>query len=212
MRCWPRCGLYYLVGATRRVARDGLEICAKDEAFAFPITIIGKTAACFVTVCAYDSRCIFGTVVDGEMRPNALGRIVEDEWLRTSEVRSYVDLDLFALMPNHIHGIILMRDERRSRDLAKVSKSPTLAAGSLGAIIGQFKSKVTKRVRGLQGASDARICQRNYFESVIRSEKILNEAREYIVSNPARWQEFRGSDDIIVEFGRPASSPLPVGE
>ena len=70
-------------------------------------------------------------------------------------------------------------------------QSPTLRSGSLGAIIGQFKSTVTRRAKSLKATSDSPVWQRNYFEHVIRNEESLNDIRKYNVENPARWADDR---------------------
>jgi REP element-mobilizing transposase RayT len=67
-----------------------------------------RWAAYFVTLCTEDHQCLFGKVVRGRMHPNAYGRIVVEEWHRTAEVRDEVRLDAFVVMPNHVHGIILL--------------------------------------------------------------------------------------------------------
>jgi len=64
--------------------------------------------AYYVTICTQEKACRFGAVVAGEMQLNALGEIVRDEWLRTAAVRPQVVLDVFVVMPNHLHGIIMI--------------------------------------------------------------------------------------------------------
>jgi putative transposase len=65
-------------------------------------------AAYFVTVCAHDRRCLFGTVRRGRMRLNDVGLIVSEEWRRSETMREEVVLDAFVVMPNHLHGIICL--------------------------------------------------------------------------------------------------------
>ena len=67
-----------------------------------------QAGAYFVTIVTHDRECLFGEVVDGQMRLNPFGEIVREEWFRTAVVRPYVMLapDEFVVMPNHIHGII----------------------------------------------------------------------------------------------------------
>jgi len=67
-----------------------------------------QPGAYFVTICTHDRACLFGAVVDGEMRLNEMGEIVREEWFRTAYMRPYVQLNdhEFVIMPNHIHGII----------------------------------------------------------------------------------------------------------
>ena len=59
----------------------------------------------FVTICTYNHECIFGNIIDGEMRLNAYGSLVESEWMKTPKVRRNVSLDAFVIMPNHLHSI-----------------------------------------------------------------------------------------------------------
>ena len=72
--------------------------------------------AYFVTVCAHDRACLFGDLVNGDMRLNDAGKIVWDEWLRTGDIRSNVELDVFVVMPNHFHAIVCLSNEPRRGD------------------------------------------------------------------------------------------------
>ena len=63
-----------------------------------------------MTICVHDRECLFGEIENGEMVLNDMGRIVAEEWRRTETVRSNVITDEFIVMPNHIHGIILITD------------------------------------------------------------------------------------------------------
>ena len=147
----------------------------------------------FITICTQERICHFGSIQDGQVHLNANGQLVEGEWLRTAIVRRNVVLDAFTVMPNHFHGIIVLIDQAKA-DSPTVSDEQTLARrltgpapGSLGAIIAQFKSMVTKQINRLPETSSFFAWQRNYFERVIRSEDELNQPREYIATNPMRW-------------------------
>jgi len=70
--------------------------------------------AYFITICTQGRECLFGQVVDGEMRVNALGDIVRAEWKKTAALRAEIELGPYAVMPNHFHGIIWMIDDRCS--------------------------------------------------------------------------------------------------
>ena len=151
-----------------------------------------QAGAYFVTVVARNRECLFGEVVDGEMRLNALGEIVRDEWLQSPTVRPDVDLDVFLVMPNHLHGIIVLTNHTvgATRRVAPTPGRPRgPIPGSIGAIVGQFKSAVTKRINAARGASGALLWQRNYYEHVIRTEDELNRIGQYILDNPACWAE-----------------------
>jgi hypothetical protein len=69
-----------------------------------------RTGAYFVTICAWQRECLFGAIVDGAMVLNDAGRIVVDEWERTPDFRPHVELDVYSIMPNHFHAIIVIHD------------------------------------------------------------------------------------------------------
>lgn len=71
----------------------------------------------FVTICTKNRETFFGDVAgDNKMILNNLGRIVVDEWIKTPQIRKNVKLGEFIIMPNHIHGIIII-DNGDGRDL-----------------------------------------------------------------------------------------------
>ena len=141
----------------------------------------------YITICTYNKKDAFGDVKYGKMILNNYGKIVDEEWIKTKEIRKNIDLDDYVIMPNHFHGIIIINSSvGATRRVAPTKVKSTLQAGSLGAIIGQFKSKVTKRIRssGLENFK----WQRNYYEHIIRNEQDLYRIRTYIQKNPLRWE------------------------
>ncbi len=66
----------------------------------------------FVTICTHDHKCTLGEIINGEMQLNEIGKIAEEEWLRTAIIRPDIQLDLYVIMPNHIHGIIVLNEGR----------------------------------------------------------------------------------------------------
>ena len=88
----------------------------------------------FVTICTQNNECVFGEVINEEMRLNKYGKIVKDEWLKTREIRSNVMLDEYIVMPNHLHGIILIIDDVFVGAIRRVA--PTAhPAGTRGALL-----------------------------------------------------------------------------
>jgi putative transposase len=160
----------------------------------------------FVTICTRNRECLFGEIVDGEMRLSSIGEIVAEEWQKTPDIRPNVVLDEWVIMPNHLHGIIVIL-EPRDRTVVETSRQPVvetsrrdvstttptttprLKAGSLGAIIGQIKSVCTKRIWAA-GHTGFR-WQSRFYDHIIRDEGALQRIREYIVNNPANWAEDR---------------------
>jgi putative transposase len=153
-----------------------------------------QTGAYFVTICSWNRECIFGDILDGDIRLNEFGQIVKKEWLQTGDIRHNLELDEFIIMPNHIHGIIVLNDivgatRRVARNWAIHRIAPTLQSNSIGSIIGQFKSIVSKQINLIRNTPGFPVWQRNYYEHIIRNEDELNRVREYIINNPLQWAD-----------------------
>lgn len=153
-----------------------------------------KSGVYFVTICTYQKMKLFGRVDDGEMSLSMVGELACEEWQQIAQSRSSVHLDYYVVMPNHLHGLVIIEETHdrgiQSSDSATLLKRiNTLQAGSLGAIIGQFKAAVSRRVRSEPMDHEQPIWQRNYHEHIVRDETSLNEIRRYIMENPARWRE-----------------------
>ena len=146
----------------------------------------------FVTICAYRFKSLFGRMVNGNVQLNSLGRLAEEEWKRTALVRPSVDVDLFVVMPNHLHGLLSISKGKSEQNPVHTA---TMRANSLGSIIAQFKSKVTKRSKSLANPRSLPIWKRNYYDHIVRNERSLERIRNYIIENPARWSEDRFYSD-----------------
>jgi REP element-mobilizing transposase RayT len=144
--------------------------------------------AYFVTICTRDREYLFGDIADGVMRLSPLGRIARQEWIRTHDVRPDVVPDAFVVMPDHVHGILLLTSDGREavRHPARVGAAGP-RSGSVAAIVGQFKSVVTKRINARRGTPRGVVWQRGYYERVIRGRTALARIRQYMADNPARW-------------------------
>ena len=159
-----------------------------------------QSGAYFLTICTYRRTLLFGKISSGRMAHNALGAIVRESWLSIADWRSNLSLDQFVVMPNHVHGIILVGDKGKTGMSPVISESRPenpgkLTSDSLGTVVGQFKGVVTKRANRQSLAPASRIWQRNFYEHIIRDEDSLNMIRAYIVENPLRWSE----DSLYVE-------------
>jgi len=151
-----------------------------------------QEGAYFITICIHNRKCILGEIIDNEVRLNNWGKVVESEWLQTPILRPYVALDAYVVMPNHFHAIFFLQDQNRAtqRVAPTQTKTPTgPKPASVGAIIGQLKSQLTKRLNSTGRKSKEPFWQRNYYEHVIRDEADLNRIREYVQNNPVRWLE-----------------------
>jgi putative transposase len=81
----------------------------------------------FITLCCYDRQCLFGHIQNGEMTLNQFGQIARDEWIKSAQIRSEIKLHQFVVMPNHIHGIVEIKNGARGRgDRLVAQKSITI--------------------------------------------------------------------------------------
>lgn len=156
-----------------------------------------QEGAYYVTVCAGDRACVFGDVRDGKMVLNGAGKMVADNWERLPERFPNIGMDEFIVMPDHMHGVIVIvgaplvgaLDNGRA---GTMQRAAIKVAPTLGQIIGAFKSITTDEyIRNVKENNwlpfNEHLWQRNYYERVIRDEHEMNRAREYIVNNPAEW-------------------------
>lgn len=153
-----------------------------------------------VTICSHDREHLFGDVTGGRMILNSFGDIVAQEWLRTATVRAYVELDEWIVMPNHMHGIVVLityrvgptrRVAHPARDGTRTAARRGPAAGSLGAIVGQFKSAAARRINVLRESPGVPMWQRSFHDRIVRDPAALQRIRGYIRANPAAWAEDR---------------------
>ena len=151
----------------------------------------------FVTICSHEKRCLFGKVLNDAVVLSALGRLVNEHWLAIPRHYPHISLDQYIVMPNHLHGILMIVQETGGS-----SASPThgmqasVQGGSsiksrmqpITRVIGDFKSGVTREFRKSNPTWQGQIWQRGFYDRVIRDERDLHEIREYIVFNPLKWE------------------------
>jgi len=81
-----------------------------------------QPGAYFITICTHNMQCLFGEIVDGEIMMNEFGELVKTEWQKTCIIRPNIVIDAFVIMPNHLHGILIINDDFCCRDtLQRVS-------------------------------------------------------------------------------------------
>lgn len=143
----------------------------------------GSPGAYFVTIAVKDRSNLLGRLEANAIILSKAGQIAKECWEQIPDHFSQAELDAFIVMPDHLHGIVWVKDVGASQDnvgarhASPLSKRPRGAAkGSLGAIIGSYKSAVSRKL-------GEAIWQRNYYERVIRDDRELEEARNYIVFN-----------------------------
>jgi len=154
-----------------------------------------QPGAYFITIVTYQRDCLFGEIVNEEMILNEYGNIVDDCWCAIPEHFPNVELGGYMVMPNHVHGIIVINDRADTNVSARrgtIYRAPTEqfgkpVIGSIPTIIRTFKSAVTRRIGRELNATG--IWQRNYYEHVIRNHEDWDRIHRYIESNPSMWAE-----------------------
>jgi len=171
----------------------------------------------FVTLCARGHASLFGDITNGEMVLNDVGEMVREEWIRSIDIRKEMNLDKWVIMPNHIHGVVVISpvganggspinetitavnandvspkttdNTTRAHSHAPLRKPKfSLKPKTIGSFVAGFKSITTKRINQINKAPGRSIWQRNYYEHIIRDEHELNKIRRYIINNPPQWE------------------------
>ena len=162
--------------------------------------------AYFVTICARHRECLFGEIVNGEIVLNEYGKIAEQCWNDMPNYYDNIALDAFIIMPNHFHGIIFITDNvdnvdnvRAIRELPRQRQDELPRQQQkqrqqqrrkmlLPKIVGRFKMNSAKQINQMRNTPGISVWQRNYYEHIIRNDKSLENIRNYIINNPAKWQ------------------------
>ncbi|WP_055074108.1 transposase [Pseudanabaena sp. 'Roaring Creek'] len=134
-----------------------------------------QSGAYFVTICTFQRQHLFGEINNGEMQLNVTGQIVFAIWQKIPQHLPNVELDEFILMPDHLHGIIVISEQYEN-------------SHSLATIIQNFKSTSTRKINKINQNSGVSIWQRNYYERIIRSDQELHNLGQYILTNPQNWK------------------------
>jgi putative transposase len=156
---------------------DRKSIRLKEYNYSFP-------GEYFVTICTYNRECIFGDVIDEEILLSQSGEIVRNTWNDLPNHNHAIELDTFIVMPNHIHGIIIIHDIEVG---AGSEPAPTEKRHGLPEIIRQLKTFSSLRINRIRNTVGNPVWQRSYYEHIIRDDKDLNNIRDYIVNNPIQW-------------------------
>lgn len=134
-----------------------------------------QEGAYFVTICTFQREYLFGEIdAEGVMGLNVYGKIVMTQWARLPQHYPHVELDTFVVMPNHVHGIVVLSDKGTKKH-------------GLSEIIRGFKTYSARRINDSRGTLGTPIWQRSFHDEIIRGETALNRIRQYIQTNPAQW-------------------------
>jgi len=180
--CTRRCRWRYICTALRRGNLRIESIRLKGYNYSTP-------GGYFITINVQDRECVFGEISDGKVQLFPAGEIARRCWAEIPDHFPTVELDVFIVMPNHVHGIITIVEPENTpgrvvacnvSTISNAGKSPY--RGSLAVIIRSYKSAVTKlcRENGYRDFS----WQSRFYDRIIRDERELQNIRDYIINNP----------------------------
>ncbi|HTY36592.1 MAG TPA: transposase [Bacteroidota bacterium] len=160
----------------------------------------------FVTICTKSRVNFFGVVEHKTMRLSQAGKIAGACWMEIPEHHDHVVLDEFIVMPNHVHGILVLISECSRSDVAcnvtatvggSFMSAISPKQGSLGSIVRSYKSAVANQCHRI-GLDDFQ-WQPRYHDHIIRDHNELSRIRAYIRNNPGKWSS-RNPEPISIEM------------
>src|SRR3990172_2952188 len=167
-----------------------------------------STVYYYVTICTKDRESVFGNVADGKMALTGIGNFARRYWLEIPEHFQNVELNEFIIMPNHIHGIIIIENQHCRDAIHGVSTTdsggitrahnPMLSENSLSKIIRWYKGRCTFEINKIQNTIHF-AWQSRFYDHIIRNEKSLQKIREYIHYNPLKWDIDENNPDFLEE-------------
>ncbi len=149
-----------------------------------------RSGAYFVTICTRNRECLFGEIIDGQMVLNDAGGIVQAAWDDLPNHYADVELDECVVMPNHVHGIVVIVGAglKPAPTTPPAPTTGTIKRHGLPEIIRAWETFSARRIHRIRKTPGAKLWQRNYWERVIRNESEYNRIREYIRNNTSQWK------------------------
>jgi putative transposase len=159
----------------------------------------GSNGAYFITICTQNRDHFFGHVIAAEMRLNEIGLLAERHWKNIPKHFPYIELGNFVVMPNHIHGIIIMNksvetlhcnvSNPNNKNITAADKNKQLSliapkSGSISSVIRSYKSFVSKTAKMIQPDFG---WQPRFYDHIIRNADSFNNIQNYIQNNPQDW-------------------------
>jgi REP element-mobilizing transposase RayT len=150
-----------------------------------------EPGAYYVTICVLGRERILSRVRAGQVDVLEAGAIVEQVWQSLPAHFDHVTLDAFVVMPDHVHGIVVLSDSFKSPKKPATQRANGTQPGSLAAIVQNFKSVSARRINQARGTSGRRVWQEDYYEHIVRDADDMDRIRRYIAANPSRWHDHR---------------------
>ena len=162
----------------------------------------GKNGAYFITICIHNKEFLFGEVVEknnhAKFKANKLGELAEIYWLEIVKQFPYVELGNFVIMPNHVHGILIINKPVETRFIASLLNTSSSSSGvipdnknpmlnnSISRIIRWYKGRCSFEIRKIKKEFS---WQSRFYEHIIKDSESFEKIQDYILKNPQTWKE-----------------------
>ncbi|MBI5408742.1 MAG: hypothetical protein HZA14_05190 [Nitrospirae bacterium] len=157
----------------------------------------GENGYYFITICVKDHECVLGCIKNGEMVLSEIGKITRQCWQEIPAHFPFVLLDEFVIMPNHVHGIIVIDKPLSVVETQNLANVQTQNIASLPNRFGPQSQNLASIIRGFKiGVKKWATINNNpfqwqsrFYDHIIRNEYKLHKIREYIINNPRNWEK-----------------------
>jgi REP element-mobilizing transposase RayT len=159
-----------------------------------------EAGAYFVTICTDKRQHFFGEIVSAKLQATEFGLLAEKYWFEIPRQFNYTELGAFVVMPNHVHGILVINDlghanveTRLIASLQAKSQTPGGITGTknpmlhdnISRVIRWYKGRCTYEMRKIQAAFG---WQSRFYDHIIRNDDEYLRICQYIESNPDNWE------------------------
>jgi len=154
----------------------------------------------FVTICTQKRVDYLGSIINGKMALNRYGEIAQQYWLEIPQHFDIVELDEFVVMPNHVHGIIIIHDVGdvvgNAVGNAYMRSLQARTKMLLSKAVQQYKAAVTREIHNMEHDNKFQ-WQKSFYDHIIRNDFALFKIRTYIQNNPLKWEFDRENNNEI---------------
>ena len=153
-----------------------------------------QNGAYFVTICTKNREYLFGEIVNGKLTETKQSQICTKCWFDLPNHYANCLLDAFIIMPNHIHGIIVINNSATAAvetgfKPVSTNTNTNINTHGLSEIIRGFKTFTARKINEYQKTPGLPFWQSRFYDRIIRDERELNNTRQYIIDNPGNWEK-----------------------
>lgn len=147
-----------------------------------------NNATYFITFCTFEHECLLGKIKNGEISFSEIGKIADEEWNKSFQIRKELFCEAYVIMPNHIHAILRIEQNFDISDNIEQSRGFIREPKSISSFIAGYKSTVTKRINKLRGTPKSQVWQSRFYDRILRNENEYKICLKYISENPLKWE------------------------